>query len=453
MKAVLVRLLAGLVTAIILALPTTGYPQNSGPYSDPELEQLVAPIALYPDKLLGQVLMASTYPLEVVEASRWIQKPYNANLGGNALAEALQPQDWAPSVKSLVPFPDILKMMDENLRWTQQLGDAFLAQEADVMDAIQRLRERAYEEGNLRSTPQQRVIVDGKTIDIVEADPEIIYVPYYDPVIVYGVWPYPAYPPYTIFVYSTYGRPLGSWIHFSVGFRIVFPLWGWDHCDWHHHRIRIDHARFNTINRSLLSRYGHPRVTSSTWVHNAFHRRSVPYRDERSRERFTQHRTESSETRRDYRGFAREPVVSPVITSPQQQGTRERRTEPRFAPHPTQQPGSRPPRPASVPKQPPQIERPSRETRTSPQRQIPRFGRPSTPSRPTSPAPARPIQRQTPPAFGHIDQGRAVRRDAERGRASRNSAGRPFRAIPDLTPNSGGQRKKYPDRSGDRDAR
>ncbi len=265
MKAVAFRVLTCLVAALALTLPSAVYPQDTEPYSQPELEQLVAPIALYPDKLLGQILMASTYPLEVVEASRWVQKPYNSDLTGDELADALQSQDWAPSVKSLVPFPDVLQMMDEHLRWTQQLGDAFLAQEADVMDAIQRLRARAFEEGTLRSTSQQKVIVDGKTIIIVEANPEVIYIPYYDPWIVYGVWPYPAYPPYYIIIYPAYPRPLRSRIYFSISFRVVYPLWGWDHCDWHRHRIRIDYKRFNAINRSVLRRFGRQRVTSSVW--------------------------------------------------------------------------------------------------------------------------------------------------------------------------------------------
>jgi len=452
MKAALFRVLTGLVAALALASPSAGYPQETGPYTQPELEQMVAPIALYPDKLLGQILMASTYPLEVVEASRWVQKPYNADLSGGELAEALQSKDWDPSVKSLVPFPEILQMMDEHLRWTQQLGDAFLAQEANVMDAIQRLRERAYEEGTLRSTPQQKVIFDGTKIIIVEADPEIIYIPYYDPVIVYGVWPYPAYPPYDIIIYPAYHRPLGSRIYFSVGFRIVFPLWGWDHCDWHHHRIRIDYDRFNAINSTVLLRFGRPRVTSSIWEHNPYHRRSVPYRDERSRERFTKRRAASPEIRRDYRGFEQAPSVSPRIETPRPRSTDERRTEPRFTPRPSQRPGSAS-KPATIPKRPPQLGSPAPRAITPPSRQVPQIVRPRVPSRPSRPVQERPTQRITPPAFGHIDQGREVRRDSERGRASRSSPRPSFRGLPGQGQKSGEQRKQYPDRSGDRDVR
>src|SRR5512136_1936968 len=165
-------------------------------FKQEELDQILAPIALYPDELLSQVLMASTYPLEVVQAERWAKQ--NKSLKGDALTNALEKQDWDPSVKSLVNFPDVLTMMSEKLDWTQKLGDAFLEQQKEVLGTIQKLRQKAEEEGNLKATSEQEVVVDEqtKTIVIEPANPEVFYVPTYDPTVVYGAWWYPAYPPY-----------------------------------------------------------------------------------------------------------------------------------------------------------------------------------------------------------------------------------------------------------------
>jgi len=165
-----------------------------------ELEQLVAPIALYPDALLAQILMACTYPLEIVSAARWVE--VNPTLQDQALEDALQTQPWDPSVKSLTAFPQVLTMMNDKLDWTQKLGDAFLAQQKDVMDAVQGLRTKAQSQGNLQTTTEQKVIVEqpaGSQTTIVKiepANPQVVYVPTYNPTVVYGAWPYPAYPPY-----------------------------------------------------------------------------------------------------------------------------------------------------------------------------------------------------------------------------------------------------------------
>ena len=164
-----------------------------------QLDQLVAPIALYPDPLLAQVLMASTYPLEVVQADRWAKA--NKKLKDEKLKAALEKQDWDASVKELVSTPTVLAMMNDKLDWTQQLGDAVLAQQADVMDAIQRLRAKAQANGKLETTKQQKVTVKQERagapiIEIEPASPDVVYVPYYDPAVVYGEWPYPDYPPY-----------------------------------------------------------------------------------------------------------------------------------------------------------------------------------------------------------------------------------------------------------------
>ena len=176
----------------------TATASQSQPLSEAQLDALVAPIALYPDALLSEILMASTYPLEIVEADRWVAA--NKNLKGDALKAAVDQQSWDDSVKSLVATPDVLDMMSQKLSWTQQLGDAVLAQQPDVMDAVQRLRTKAQANNKLASTKQQSVSTqqqNGKQIIVIApAQPDTIYVPYYDPAVVYGPWPYPAYPPY-----------------------------------------------------------------------------------------------------------------------------------------------------------------------------------------------------------------------------------------------------------------
>src|SRR6185503_1940595 len=183
------------------AAPT---PAKAGTFSQEELEQMAAPIALYPDPLLAQVLMASTYPLEIVEAARW--KKANSSVSGDAVAEALKKEDWDPSVKSLVTFPDVLAMMDEQIGWTQKIGDAFLAQQTELMDSVQRLRAKAKAEGTLMSSKEQNVIEEPAPpppadaapaaaaaapaqttiIKIEPSDPEVVYVPTYNPTVVYG---------------------------------------------------------------------------------------------------------------------------------------------------------------------------------------------------------------------------------------------------------------------------
>ena len=165
------------------------------PFKQEELDQLLAPIALYPDSLLAQIFMASTYPLEVVQAGKWAKA--NENLKGDALAAALEKENWDPSVKSLVNFSQVLDMMNEKLDGTQKLGDAFLAQQKDVMDTVQKLRAKAEEQGNLKTTEEQKVVVEKetKTIIIESTSPEVVYVPTYNPTVVYGPWGYPSYPP------------------------------------------------------------------------------------------------------------------------------------------------------------------------------------------------------------------------------------------------------------------
>jgi len=172
-------------------------------FSPEQIEQMVAPIALYPDALLAQVFMSATYPLEIVQAARWVKK--NESLKGEALDAALRDQGWDPSVKTLVLFPTVLQRMNDNLDWTQDLGDAFLAQEQEVMDTVQRLRQEAQKTGALKDTPQQKVVVEKETIIVEPAEPQTVYVPTYDPSAVYGQ-PAPAQPYYP----TVYQQPVAT---------------------------------------------------------------------------------------------------------------------------------------------------------------------------------------------------------------------------------------------------
>jgi hypothetical protein len=198
-------MMRSLLFALLLLVPMNALAQTSDTTASKsnllkpeELDQLVAPIALYPDPLLAEVLMASAYPLDIVQAERWLQS--HKNLKGDQLKSALAKQDWDDSIKSLVATPDVLAMMSEKLDWTEKLGDAVVAQQPDVMDAIQRLRAKAQANNKLTSTKEQTVKVNqvqGKQVIAMEStNPDTVYVPYYDPAVVYGTWPYPDYPPY-----------------------------------------------------------------------------------------------------------------------------------------------------------------------------------------------------------------------------------------------------------------
>lgn len=254
-----------------------------------ELDQLLAPIALYPDALLAQILMGSTYPLEVVQAARWV-KAY-PNVSGPQLEEAMQQQPWDPSVKSLTAFPQVLAMMDGNLDWTQKLGEAFLAQQPDVMATVQTLRAKAQAAGYLQSTPQQTVIAEPQFIRIEPATPQTVYVPVYNPTVVYGPWWYPAYPPY-------YWYPPGyvvgtSVFSFGIGLAMGAVLWGG--FDWHRRHVTIVNVHnFNTFNRT--------RITDRTWRHDVVHRRGVPYHDPGVRQRFGQGPLPGAGAREPFRG-------------------------------------------------------------------------------------------------------------------------------------------------------
>src|SRR5512139_2507995 len=232
---------------LLVAVPPGVFGQDPGGqpvFKQEELEQILAPVALYPDSLLTQILMASTYPLEVVQADRWAKQ--NKSMKGDALAKALEAQPWDPSVKSLVNFPPVLTMMSEKLDWTQKLGDAFLSQQADVMGTIQNLRKKAEASGNLKTTKEQVVKVEKEVIIIEPASPEVIYVPTYNPTVVYGAWPYPAYPPYP---YYPPGYVAGAaFMGLAVGAAWDYAL---GHANWHGGNVNINYNQNRNINNNI----------------------------------------------------------------------------------------------------------------------------------------------------------------------------------------------------------
>jgi hypothetical protein len=340
--------------------------------------------------------MAATYPLEVVMAARFAQA--NPALKGEALSEALTAQSWDDSVKSLVTFPQILGMMNEKLAWTQKLGDAFLAQQGELMDAIQRLRARAQAEGMLTTTPQQVVTVEptpGQPIIGIEpAAPGVVYVPTYDPLVVYGPWPYPAYPPY---YYYPPGWIVGGFFTFGIGIIVGTALWG--QCDWHRHRIDLDVNRYQSFtrvvnvdrNRSELTR-GRliPGGERLTWEHSPEHRRGVQYRSEGIQRLFGRPVAPDPAAREIFRG--REDVGRP-----QPGGT------PGAQVRPGPQPGPRPERSPSPP----------------------------GPSRPIAPGVTQPRE---PGAFQGLGRGPDTRSYSDRGRESRRNVAPPPRPAPRNAP-------------------
>jgi Protein of unknown function (DUF3300) len=260
--------------------------QSAPKIPNDQLDSLVAPIALYPDPMLAQVLAASTYPLEIIQLQQWL--PQHKNLKDKALVDALEKEDWDPSVQGIAPLPDVVKQLAENIKWTTDLGNAFLAQQSDVMDAVQRMRTKAKGAGNLKSTEQQKVetkTVENKTVVVIEqAKPEVIYVPSYNPTVVYGppVYPYPpiVYPPPP----STGAVVAGMAISFGIGMAMGAAWhggWGYN-CGWGHsnNNITINNNNnfVNNSNRTNVNRPSQrPAGGGNNWQHNPQHRGGAPY--------------------------------------------------------------------------------------------------------------------------------------------------------------------------------
>jgi hypothetical protein len=291
-----------LLVAILCMSQGTVQAEDSN-FSEAELDQMMAPIALYPDSLLAQILMASTYPADVAEAVKWSKD--NPKQEGDVAVDAVQDKSWDPSVMSLVAFPQVLTMMGEQPDWVQDVGDAFLADSETVMDTVQALRKKAKDEGNLETTEQQKVIIEepstSETVIIIEpADPQIVYVPSYNPTVIYGTWWWPYYPPY---YYRPYGYGFGSavvrGIGFGIGIGITNALWGG--CNWGRGRgsVDINVNKFNNINVNRNKIDASRKNTS--WKHNSDNRRGVPYKDKKSRQKFDNKRG-GADQRENFRG-------------------------------------------------------------------------------------------------------------------------------------------------------
>ncbi|WP_346778343.1 DUF3300 domain-containing protein [Paraburkholderia sp. Tr-20389] len=285
------------------------------PFKPEEIEALVAPIALYPDSVLAQVLMASTYPLEIVHAARWVKA--HPDVKGDAAVKAVADQPWDTSVKSMVAFPQILEPMSDKLDWTQRLGDAFLAQQKEVFDAVQRLRARAQESGNLKSNEQQNVIVEpapagsqagtSTIVRIEPANPQVIYVPAYNPTVVYGAWSYPAYPPYYWPPYPAYypgyypGAALATGFAWGIGLAAAGAIFSNCNSCWGGGDVNINVDRAANINRNFDR--NKVQAQGGRWQHDASHRQGVAYRDNATRDKFGGQSPRAG-TRDQYRGRA-----------------------------------------------------------------------------------------------------------------------------------------------------
>ncbi len=295
---------------VFLAVPPWAFGQPSGgasSFKQEVLDQLLAPVALYPDSLVTQILMASTYPLEVIQADRWAKQ--NKGLKGDSLTTALEKQTWDPSVKSLVNFPQVLDMMGQKLDWTQKLGDAFLAQQKDVLNTIQRLRAKAQAAGNLKTTKEQVVIVEKTIIKIEPANPQVVYVPVYNPTVVYGPWWYPAYPPY--YYYSPGYVATRTVFAFAAGVAMG-AAWGyaWGHSNWHGGDVNIDVNRNFNSNRNInrdkyKGKFGDKRSGKGNWKHNPQHRKGVSYRNQQTARKYNRGTdSRAAKSREAFRGRA-----------------------------------------------------------------------------------------------------------------------------------------------------
>ena len=310
------RILLVVVLTLVIApgdtMPTVPFPPSATSQSGDQaskippdqLDSLVAPIALYPDPLLAQTLAASTYPLEIIQLQQWLLK--NPGLKDKALADAVAKQPWDPSIQAMAGLPDVVKRLADDIQWTTDLGNAFLAQQNDVMDAVQRMRKKAQDSGNLKSTEQQKVetkVIESKSVIVVEqANPQVVYVPSYDPVVVWGppVYPYPPiyYPPpgyYAAGLAISFGVGVMMGAFWSGG-------WGWG-CGWSNNNININNNNnFNRNsniggNRNNIGNGNRPSQQpgrggmgggrgDASWKHNPQHRGGAPYRDRATADRF-----------------------------------------------------------------------------------------------------------------------------------------------------------------------
>jgi len=253
--------------------PADAQAQAPAPFPKEKLDQMLAPIALYPDQLVTNILMAASYPQDVADAAKWLKEGTNGSLKDDALLDAIRPLPWDPSVKFLLPFPQLVQQLNDQPNWAQDLGDAFVYQQTEVMGEVQHLRQLSMSCGKLKSTAQMRVRREHGAITIAPANPGVVYVPVYNPAVVYGAWLYPAYPPVYFaprpgFVLAGAGFGLDVGIGYSFGFGVVGPLWGWSRPNWGGGFVNVDYARmdrFTSYNRTVINE----RFAGGAWNHAA----------------------------------------------------------------------------------------------------------------------------------------------------------------------------------------
>ena len=434
------RKIVAAVVAVVLMIPATflapatllaqDLPRPI-PFSDAELEQLAAPVALYPDPLLAQVMMAATYPVEVVQAARFVQA--NPSLRDSRLDEALRYQNWDDSVKALARFPQILAMMDDKIDWTQRLGDAFLAQEQDLMDAVQVLRARAQAQGTLSSSPQQVVRVEAPYIYIEPASPQVIYVPVYNPLIVFGPWPYPAYRPY---YYHPVGWPVGGGGFFSFGSGIFVGFGLWGSCEWHRRVVYVDVPRYRHFTEVVnvegrrgeivRGRIGAHEGDRLAWQHDVRH---VEVRHTAVQQHLAAPRAAAIPSHEPFHGRVEQPRVEqprtgqPRVEQPRAEQPRVDR--PRVDLPRAEQPRAGQPRMEQPRAEQPRVEQPrtGQPRVEQPRAEQPRTGQPRV-DQPRVDQPRAEQPRAEQPRTGSASNGPAAGRAASRGTAAHRTAAR-----------------------------
>src|ERR1700758_4706042 len=328
-SAICIGLLAAGEPAPLLARPTIPQNEEQAPkIPNDQLDSLVAPIALYPDPLLAQVLAASTYPLEIIQLQQWLAQ--HKDLKDKALEEAVMKQDWDPSVQGLAAMPDVVKRLADDIQWVTDLGNAFLAQQSDVMDAVQRMRAKAQTQGNLKSSEQMKVetkVVESKQVIVIEqANPQVVYVPSYNPTVVYGapVYPYPPiyYPPPGYYA-------AGMAISFGIGMAMGAAWgggWGWNAGWGGNNNITINNNnnfnRNSNINGGNRTNVSGGRGNNSSWQHNSKHRGGTPYSNRATADKFGGTTRGSSQSARQ--NSARQQQARQQSGGRQQAGTTDR---------------------------------------------------------------------------------------------------------------------------------
>jgi len=416
MNAIARTLLSPLLIFTLAFSPPAAFSQDNAPPSpnlapkpaltQQELDQVLAPIALYPDGLLSQIMMASTYPLEVVQAARWSKA--NPGLKGDQAVRAAELQDWDPSVKSLVAFPEVIAMLDQKLDWLERLGNAVLTQQEQVTETIQKLRQRAQTAGNLRSNEQVRVEQQGPAIVIAPAQPEVVYVPYYDPLVVYGSWWWPAYPPYYWAPPRHYVQPVYASGFFWGAAVVITAGFFFGAFDWRRQQVSV----VNVTPYYVRPRPNRPAyIAPGVWRHDPEHRRGAVYRDEALRQQYSRPAAPGARPPGEFRGSGATRGTPPAPGEFRGSGVAPGATRP-SPPAPGEARGTRvaPPATRASPPVPPEVRGPAvapPATRASPpvpgEARSPAVVPPATrvsppvPPEVRGPAVAPPVTRVTPP--------------------------------------------------------